>query len=110
MPHEKIVVPITPILCPHQIGFCKTVPLYPVISRAGQLFGAAIGAWLIECSTEQPMQRGLGSHDLAQHVSSGQGCLVELMLTFILVFVIFGVAVDRRGPGMLSTSNQYLVS
>jgi hypothetical protein len=31
---------------------------------------------------------------------------MEIMLTFMLIFVIFGVAVDRRGPGKFSTSSQ----
>ncbi|MCO5614041.1 hypothetical protein L7F22_068321 [Adiantum nelumboides] len=27
---------------------------------------------------------------------------MEIMLTFVLIFVIFGVAVDRRGPGVIA--------
>jgi glycerol uptake facilitator-like aquaporin len=64
-----------------------------------QLFGAVIGAWLIQSCTPAYLQRGLGSQDISKNVFDSQGCLMEIMLTFVLIFVIFGVAVDRRGPG-----------
>ena len=44
----------------------------------------------------------LGSHALGHGVNAGQGLVMEVMLTFILVFTIFGVAVDRRGPGVIA--------
>ncbi len=56
------------------------------------------------------MVGSLGAHDLANGIYGGQGLLLEMVLTFVLVFVIFGVAVDRRGPGYQSTTsskNQY---
>jgi glycerol uptake facilitator-like aquaporin len=71
-----------------------------------QLLGAVIGAWLIQLCTPEYLQRGLGSHDLGRSIFDSQGCLMEIMLTFMLIFVIFGVAVDRRGPGKFSTSSQ----
>lgn len=64
-----------------------------------QLFGAIIGAWLIQSSTPGYLQRGLGSHDIDKNVFDSQGLLMEIVLTFMLIFVVFGVAVDRRGPG-----------
>lgn len=64
-----------------------------------QLLGAVVGAWLIQSCTPPYLQRGLGSHDLGRSIFDSQGCLMEIMLTFMLIFVIFGVAVDRRGPG-----------
>ncbi|KAG0555497.1 hypothetical protein KC19_12G173300 [Ceratodon purpureus] len=67
-----------------------------------QLLGAVIGAWLIQSCTPQYLQRGLGSHDLGRSIFDSQGCLMEIMLTFMLIFVIFGVAVDRRGPGVIA--------
>ncbi|KAG0582079.1 hypothetical protein KC19_3G032700 [Ceratodon purpureus] len=67
-----------------------------------QLVGAVIGAWLIQSCTPAYLQRGLGSHDISKNVLDSQGCFMEIMLTFMLIFVIFGVAVDRRGPGVIA--------
>jgi glycerol uptake facilitator-like aquaporin len=40
---------------------------------------------------------GLGSHALGSGVQPWQGLVLEMVLTFILVFTIFGAALDRRG-------------
>ena len=42
-------------------------------------------------------ERGLASHALGSGVEPWQGLLLEMVLTFILVFTIFGAALDRRG-------------
>lgn len=39
-----------------------------------------------------------GTPDLGAGVSVGSGILVELVLTFFLVFVVYGTAVDARAP------------
>lgn len=39
-----------------------------------------------------------GTPQLAINLTAGQGILVEAILTFFLVFIIHGVAVDPRGP------------
>jgi glycerol uptake facilitator-like aquaporin len=39
-----------------------------------------------------------GTPDLAKDVSTAVGILVELVLTFFLVFVVYGTAVDLRAP------------
>lgn len=36
------------------------------------------------------------------YLTQVQGMVVEVVLTFLLVFVIFGVAVDKRGPNALA--------
>lgn len=36
------------------------------------------------------------------YLTQMQGMIVEIVLTFLLVFVIFGVAVDKRGPNVLA--------
>lgn len=41
---------------------------------------------------------GMGTPALAQGVSIGTGLLMEVVLTFFLIFVIYGAAVDKRGP------------
>jgi glycerol uptake facilitator-like aquaporin len=40
----------------------------------------------------------LGTPALGFGVSQGTGIVVEAILTFFLVFVVFGTAVDPRGP------------
>ena len=40
----------------------------------------------------------LGTPALGRGVTPGVGIVVEAILTFLLVFTIFGVAVDTRGP------------
>ena len=39
-----------------------------------------------------------GTPDLATGISTGTGILVEMVLTFFLVFVVYGTAVDARAP------------
>ncbi|HXC98899.1 MAG TPA: aquaporin, partial [Verrucomicrobiae bacterium] len=39
-----------------------------------------------------------GTPDLAPGTSPGTGILVEMVLTFFLVFVVYGTAVDARAP------------
>ncbi len=60
---------------------------------------------LLKWSTPGTMVGSLGAHDLANGIYGAQGLLLEMVLTFVLVFVIFGVAVDRRGPGYQSTTS-----
>jgi aquaporin Z len=40
----------------------------------------------------------LGAPGLGQGVSAGQGVVLEAVLTFFLVFAVYGTAVDDRGP------------
>lgn len=42
----------------------------------------------------------MGTPQLAIDLNPGQGILVEALLTFFLVFVVYGTAVDRRGRGL----------
>jgi MIP family channel proteins len=67
---------------------------------AAQLAGAVIAAWLLTLSFPAGVREavGLGTPTLAEGLRAGTGMLVEGILTFFLVFVIFGVAVDTRGP------------
>ena len=44
----------------------------------------------------------LGSHALGADVSVGMGLVMEIILTFVLVFVIFGTAADPGGVGLLA--------
>ena len=40
----------------------------------------------------------MGTPALGTGVSQGMGLLTELILTFFLVFVVYGTAVDKRAP------------
>jgi MIP family channel proteins len=58
-----------------------------------QIFGGLVAAYFLAVIFANP---NYGAISLAEGVSFGQGLLVEAILTFFLVFVIFGVAVDKR--------------
>ncbi len=65
-----------------------------------QLAGASVGALLLTASFPEAARQAahLGTPALARGITSGVGVVIEAILTFLLVFVIFGVAVDARGP------------
>ena len=76
-------------------------PIRGLLYIGGQLGGAAIGALLIVAVV--PGGGGsLGATSLGSNVGSGAGLLTEIILTFALVFVIFGTAVDPKGPNSLA--------
>lgn len=64
-----------------------------------QLGGAVIAAWLLNLSFPAGARAatGLGTPALADGIRATTGIIVEAVMTFFLVFVIFGVAVDARG-------------
>lgn len=65
-----------------------------------QLIAAVVAALLLlavfPSSAWQPVH--LGTPALANGATFGTGVLLEAILTFFLVFAVFGVAVDGRGP------------
>ncbi len=62
---------------------------------------AALALWgLFPQSMHEPV--ALGAPLLAPQIEFLQGVGIEAILTFFLVTVIFGTAVDRRGPGVVS--------
>lgn len=65
-----------------------------------QLLGASVAALLLTAAFPETTRRAvhLGTPMLASGVTAGIGIVVEAVLTFLLVFVIFGTAVDPRGP------------
>ena len=67
-----------------------------------QLSGAVLGAVLIVAIIPDAAEGNLGAHSLGIGVTATGGLLAEIALTFILVFVIFAVAIDPRGPSYLA--------
>jgi len=65
-----------------------------------QLVGASVGGFLLVASFPEAARQAvhLGTPALGRGVTPGVGIVVEAILTFLLVFTIFGVAVDTRGP------------
>ena len=65
-----------------------------------QLSGALIGAVLLSWVVPDAIEGTLGAHALGSGVSAGMGVVIELVLTFLLVFVVFATAIDpRSGAG-----------
>ena len=70
---------------------------------AAQLVGAILAALLL-AAVIPGLDVGdgagsLGDHSLAAGVDQWQGLIVEIVLTFVLVFVVFSAAMDPRGAG-----------
>ena len=64
-----------------------------------QLGGAAVGALLLLATIPAAADTNLGAHALGPGVSVSMGLLMEIVVTFALVFVIFATAVDPGGMG-----------
>ena len=74
-----------------------------------RLAGADLGALLLASVVPEVQGGGLGNgagtlgtHALGTDVEAWQGLVVEIVLTFVLVLVVFGAAMDRRGVGTLA--------
>ena len=65
-----------------------------------QVLGAVVAALIVSVSfpAEAVKASNLGTPLLASGIGVGVGILLEAIATFFLVFVIFGTAVDGRGP------------
>lgn len=65
-----------------------------------QMVGAVMGALLLRYVVGDAAfdAGGAGAPALAPSVAVGKGIVIEAILTFFLVFVVFGTAVDDKGP------------
>src|SRR5207244_5062645 len=63
--------------------------------------GAIVGACLLDAVVTDSVAGNLGAHTLNMSAlsSTGAGLVVEVILTFVLVFTVFATAVDKRGLG-----------
>jgi aquaporin TIP len=75
-----------------------------VLYVAAQLIGAVLGALLLDWVVTDQVAGNLGAHGINEAAlqSTGAGVVVEAILTFVLVFTVFAVAVDPRGPANLA--------
>ena len=67
-----------------------------------QLVGAVAGALLLLVAIPDAADTNLGAHALGGGVSISTGLVMEIVVTFALVFVIFATAVDSGGMGNLA--------
>ena len=74
------------------------VSLFAAGSYAGR--GAAVLKAAFPAGAVDAVQ--LGTPALGPNVTWAQGFLVEVVLTFFLMFAIFGTAVDTRGPASIA--------
>ncbi len=71
---------------------------------AAQLLGAVVAALLLDAVVLSSFEGSLGAHSLNTEAlsSDGAGVVVEIILTFLLVFVVFATAIDKRGMANLA--------
>jgi aquaporin TIP len=69
---------------------------------AAQLGGAVVAALLLLATIPDASHTNMGAHALGPGVSVSMGLLMEIILTFALVFVIFATAVDPGGMANLA--------
>ena len=80
----------------------KVTPARGLMFVAAQVVGAIAGALLLLATIPDAVDTNLGAHALGTEVSVWMGLLMEVTITFALVFVIFATAVDPRGMGNLA--------
>lgn len=95
--HLNPAVTVTMLVC----RYMKLREAIPYI--LAQLLGGAIAGYFLltiynEVDPEAIDATHLGTPVLAEGLSLGMGIFVEMILTFLLIFSIFGTAVDPRAP------------
>jgi aquaporin Z len=82
------------------LGFLVTRRITPRLAGFywfAQFGGAALAALMLRWLLPRPTSVLAGVPGLAGALSSGKGAVIEAVLTFFLVWVIFATAVDARG-------------
>jgi MIP family channel proteins len=71
-----------------------------VVYLVAQLVGASLAAFFLAAAFPEAVRKAvmLGTPVLNPNITAGTGIIVEAILTFFLVFAVFGTAVDGRGP------------
>jgi len=70
-----------------------------IVYWIAQLFGASLAAWVL-CYAYQggPVDVHLGTPTIDPTIGAKTGLAIEAIMTFFLVLVVFGTAVDPRAP------------
>ncbi len=65
-----------------------------------QCLGGIAAAWIITFAMPSAvlLAVNMGTPALGPSVTAGEGLVTEIVLTFFLVFVVFGTAIDARAP------------
>jgi MIP family channel proteins len=79
----------------------RVKPLQAVVYIISQLLGGAVAAALLVASFPATVAPEVGTPTLGQGVTTGEAILIEAVLTFFLVFVVAGTAVDDRSPARI---------
>jgi aquaporin Z len=69
---------------------------------ASQCLGAIVAAAVVKAAVPGHILDavGMGTPALGEGVTVGQGLMMEAVLTFFLMFVVYGTAIDARAPKM----------
>jgi aquaporin Z len=78
----------------------KLSSIRTLVLIAAELAGAVAGAYLLKflVPAAQFVAGGAGAPALGDGIAVGKGILIEAAATFLLVYAVFGTAVDQRGP------------
>ena len=99
------------------LGFLATRRIEPMMGMlyiVGQLLGATVAAYALKAifPAEVAIGARLGGQSLALDVTFARGIMLEAVVTFFLVFAVFGTAVDPHSPkvggfaiGLTATAN-----
>lgn len=70
-----------------------------------QCLGAIAAAFMIKlCVPHDALTIvGMGTPALSENISISMGLITEIVLTFFLMFVIYGTAADERGPSQIAS-------
>ena len=68
----------------------------------GQIAGGIVAALILMSVIPDVNEGNLGAHGLGEGVSVGMGFGIEVIFTFLLSFVVFATAMDKRGPGVMA--------
>ncbi|XP_036374907.1 aquaporin-4-like [Megalops cyprinoides] len=80
------------MVCTRKLSLAKAV-----FYLAAQCLGAVAGAGLLYLATPTTVRGGLGVTSVNSSISLGQAFMVELLITFELVFTVFATCDPKRG-------------
>jgi len=63
---------------------------------AAQIVGGICGAGLLAAVIPNGFEGGLGATDISNNVTPGEGFLFEFIMTFMLIFTVFGTAINTE--------------